>query len=289
MVRLDASDSNTASKNRRRLGLLCFFAVAFIIPWAGWLAFDLSRSPGKELETLAMFWLPASVSLAGFVASYVEGGTGQLLAFVKRVFAIRFKPWLWLVAALLPLAAGMLTFVPHAKDLLHGGSPSWLKVLATLSFANLWTGPLAEEFGWRGYLLPRFRKRLSPMVAGLAIGPIWSLWHLPLFYDSVFSHVDSALQFVVTTTAWSVAMAMIVSRGRGSVLPSVAMHFFANNQAPLIAALFPLLPAELVPGGVPFCVGSVVVVLVLAYVWRAFNEEDPESLPSTEMPKGQSV
>jgi uncharacterized protein len=264
MAEWDTCSSNTIPKRRLQLGMVSFFAIAFLIPWAGWLAFDLSRSPGKGLEALSMFWLPAAVSLAGFVASCVEGGVSQLLAFTKRVFTVRFGVWLWLAAVLLPLVAGVLTLVPYAKDFPNWGSPSWAKALATFSFANLWTGPLAEEFGWRGYLLCRFRKRLSPIAAGLAIGPLWSLWHVPLLYNSVFSDAGSALQFIITTSAWSVVMAVIVSRCRSGVLPSVVTHFFVNNQAPLIAALLPLLPAERVPGGVSFCVSSVVVASAVA-------------------------
>ena len=35
-------------------------------------------------------------------------------------------------------------------------------------------------------------KRYSPLAAGLIIGVFWSVWHVPLFWDSVFSSFTSA-------------------------------------------------------------------------------------------------
>lgn len=39
---------------------------------------------------------------------------------------------------------------------------------------------LGEELGWRGYLLPRLRRLLSPRLALLVTGVIWGLWHAPM-------------------------------------------------------------------------------------------------------------
>ena len=248
-----------------RTGLVTFFAVAFGLPWSGWIAIRLIPSLGHAGETAGGFWLPAAASLAGFAAISVDGGLPALKAFARRVFSVKFKPGWWLVALSLPLLAAALTFVTHPADLVHGGHPQWLKLLAPITLVNLWTGPLAEEFGWRGYLLQRFRSRLSPAVAGLAIGLIWALWHVPLFYDSVYAHLSSACSFIAWLTAWSVVMCVVVSRCRGSVLPSVLIHFLINNQFAFFAALLPAMPGERLPGGLAFSVTSIVVAA--GFVW----------------------
>lgn len=260
--------SYRASPAGSSAGFLVFFLVAFGLPWSGWIAIRFMPAPGPLWQALAMFWFPAAVSVAGFVAAFADGGRPALGAFVRRVSSVRFAPWLWLAALALPLLAAALTFAIHPADLLRGGHPLWARLLAPLTFANLWTGPLAEEFGWRGYLLPRFSRRFSPVVAGLAIGPIWALWHVPLFYDSVYAHVDSACSFVAWVTAWSVVMSLVVARCRGSVLPSILIHFLINTQVGFAAALLPALPQDRLPGGFPFTVASVVVALALAWAWR---------------------
>ncbi|MFJ9027413.1 CPBP family intramembrane glutamic endopeptidase [Streptomyces sp. NPDC102274] len=42
-------------------------------------------------------------------------------------------------------------------------------------------GPLAEEPGRRGTAYPRLRASMSRLQAGLLLGAVWAVWHLPLF------------------------------------------------------------------------------------------------------------
>jgi membrane protease YdiL (CAAX protease family) len=250
---------------RPRLGLAVFFLVAFGIPWAGWIGSRLLHSSG---DTLSFLVFPAACSLAGFAAALAEGGWAGLLAFARRVFNPRVSPWLFLAAFGLPVVAGLLTYSDHASDLLQGGAPHFAKLLGVASLANWWTGPLAEEFGWRGYLLERLCRRVSPLVAGLIIGPVWAAWHIPLFYDSVFAHLPSALQFLGWVTAWSVVLALLVARAKGSVLVSVLGHWSINAQPGLFFALLPAIAHDTVPGGLAYCLASIAVAVVIAFLWR---------------------
>lgn len=245
-------------------GLFTFFCVAFAIPWAGWIAFRLTPDPTHQVETLAMFWLPASCSFAGFAAAIVEGGRKGLYEFGRRVFGYHVSPTIWTLAVVLPIAAGAITFMSHAQDLWPGQPIALARLGSVATFANFWTGPLSEEFGWRGYLSSRLQRQMTPLLAGLVIGPIWSLWHVPLFYDGPFAHPDSALKFIATTTAWSVTLSLLVECARGSVLPSVLAHWAINNQVFLLAVLLPAVPHERLPGGWPFCGASILVATLAA-------------------------
>lgn len=44
-----------------------------------------------------------------------------------------------------------------------------------------------EEFGWRGFALPRLMIRRTPFMSALILGLIWGFWHLPLFFISSLS------------------------------------------------------------------------------------------------------
>ena len=253
---------------RSRLGLSVFILIAFSIPWTGWIIQRTTIGLDHMFDSFGTYWFTAAPSVAGFVAAGAEGGLGGLRQFTIRVFNLRFRFWVWLLALLMPLAAALLTFTGHPADLWHGGHPKLAAALATASLANFFTGPIAEEFGWRGYLLGWLCGRHRPVVAGLVIGPIWAAWHIPLFYDSVFAHVPSALGYSVWVTGWSVVLSLIVTRARGSVLPSILGHWFLNALPAIFFALLPTLPGERQPGGIAFSVTSVALAIMLAWWWR---------------------
>jgi membrane protease YdiL (CAAX protease family) len=253
--------------DRPRLGLTVFILIAFAVPWTGWII--QRRTIGLEhmFDSFGTYWFSAAPSVAGFVAAAVGGGWKGLRCFTIRVFNLRFPIWIWLLALLLPFAAALLTFIGHPADLWHGGTPKFAAALATASLANFFTGPIAEEFGWRGYLLERLCRHWRPVMAGLVIGPIWAAWHIPLFYDNVVAHVQSALGYLTWVTAWSVVLAVIVTRARGSVLPSILGHWFLNALPPIFFALLPGIPGERQPSGLAFSIASVAVATVVAWPW----------------------
>jgi len=253
---------------RPRLGLAVYVLVAFGLPWAEWIHLRQTMSLDQMFDSFSTYWFTAAPSIAGFLAALAEDGWSGLRRFTARVLTLRFAAWLWFAALLLPLIAGLLTFLPHPGDLAAGGVPAWAKVLVPVTLLNFFTGPLAEEFGWRGYLLGAFCRRWTPALSGLLIGPIWALWHVPIFYDSVFAHAASALGHLAWTTAWSVVLSLIVARARGSVLPSILGHWMVNATPAIFFALLPALPGEKQPGGLAFAAASVAVAAALAYAWR---------------------
>jgi CAAX protease family protein len=262
------SDVAQGSDNSRpRLALTVFILTAFVVPWTGWIIQRRTIGLDHMFDSFGTYWFSAAPSVAGFFAAAVGGGWKGLRCFSLRVFNLRFPVRVWLLALFLPLAAALLTFSGHPTDLWHGGTPKFAAALATASLANFFTGPIAEEFGWRGYLLERLCRHRRPVVAGLLIGPIWAAWHIPLFYDNVFAHVQSALGYLAWVTAWSVVLAVIVTHARGGVLPSILAHWFLNALPPIFFALLPGLPGEGQPGGVALSIASVAVATAVACIW----------------------
>ena len=41
-----------------------------------------------------------------------------------------------------------------------------------------------EEFGWRGYALPRLLRKRSALISSLVVGSLWAVWHIPMFITS---------------------------------------------------------------------------------------------------------
>ena len=90
-------------------------------------------------------------------------------------------------------------------------------------------GPV-EEFGWRGVLLPLLQRRVAPIWAGLILGAIWGLWHLPAFYLSGAPQEGWNFgAFFVGSVAVSVIVTPLFNAARGSILLPAAFHWQLNN------------------------------------------------------------
>lgn len=86
-------------------------------------------------------------------------------------------------------------------------------------------GPIAEELGWRGFAQDRMQGFLTPNQTGLAIGFLWSLWHLPLFYllPQGVGHMP-ILPYFISMMAMGVIFSWFYNHTKGSVLLAILLH-----------------------------------------------------------------
>lgn len=106
-------------------------------------------------------------------------------------------------------------------------------IIPILFLSNIFIGgPIAEEFGWRGFALPRLQARIGALFAGLVIGVIWGLWHLPFFIFSEGAPVVGNLPFLwflLLAVAWSVLFTWVYNNTKGSVLMMILFHTAINT------------------------------------------------------------
>jgi membrane protease YdiL (CAAX protease family) len=87
-----------------------------------------------------------------------------------------------------------------------------------------------EEFGWRGLALPLMQRKLSPFWAGLVLGGIWALWHVPSFLIGGMPQTAwSAGPYFLGIIAISVIMTPLFNKSRGSLLLAYLYHFQMMN------------------------------------------------------------
>ena len=118
--------------------------------------------------------LAAGISAAVFDSRL---GLKWLLAGMRRW---RVGRWYLLLLAPLPVAVTCAGAVAISTGQQAPGFGDWL-MLPLLFLSGVVFGSL-EEIGWRGYLLPVLQQRWSALVSSLAIGLLWALWHVPLFF-----------------------------------------------------------------------------------------------------------
>lgn len=105
---------------------------------------------------------------------------------------------------------------------------SFQALLVALVLAAI-KGPI-EEFGWRGLALPLLQRMFAPIWAGLILGVIWGLWHLPAFLLSGTQQSEwSFSAFFAGCLAISVIVTALFNRSHGSILLSAVFHFQLMN------------------------------------------------------------
>ena len=111
-------------------------------------------------------------------------------------------------------------------------------VTATLSFLLLLPSVLGEELGWRGYAQTRLQTRWNPMVAGIVVGMIWALWHLPLFLMVGTSQHELNMPFVgffFGLMAHSILYAWLQNHTDNSIWTAIFFHWIFTYAAQVTA------------------------------------------------------
>lgn len=96
-----------------------------------------------------------------------------------------------------------------------------------------------EEFGWRGFILPVFLRKFRPLTAGILLGFIWEIWHIPMHYMGFKTYGEYMLPaFVVigflNLILQSVIMTNIFVRSKGNMKLMVLYHATITGSAIII-------------------------------------------------------
>jgi membrane protease YdiL (CAAX protease family) len=252
-------------------GLAWFIALAYAGAWLVvsplWLSGRGLETPFARVIITAMMFTPALATL--LVVRWlsplpdVTRATGLVLG---RPGARWWPYWLfgWLAIPLLVIAAPFVgaLFGLYPLDLAHfsgyrallertpGGATALgqlpIGVLVLLQLVGILWAPIlnavfafGEEWGWRGYLLPRLLP-LGRWPALVLSGVIWGLWHAPVILLGYNYPLHPRLG-VLIMVGFCVVMGVLFGWTRlatGSIWPAVIAHGALNGAAGVIA-LFP--------------------------------------------------
>jgi membrane protease YdiL (CAAX protease family) len=166
-------------------------------------------------------------------------------------------------------------------------TPLWLAypqlVVITLLTSFVFPFPFCEEYGWRGYLLPRLLP-LGEVKASLIVGMIWAGWHVPWLIAGVnFPGQNlwlALLVFFFSTVAVSLVFTRFYLVAGGSVLVVGLLHASFDTFGDTLTA------PKVIPTGNPLIVdvtgltSAVFLLIVMLIVYGVFKRstkvEDPE-------------
>ena len=257
------SRSGLQANARSKLAIFVFVALAFVWAWGVGFAATQVKAASPGLNIALMVVAGFGPSLAGFAVIAFFSSPAGLRDWAKRCLNWRLG-WRWFVLAFLaPPALMLCALAMHAA--LVGGFPPMLAseqiplAIANFGFVLLIGGPLGEEFGWRGYLMPGIAANLNWRAASLLIGVVWGVWHLPLFYMADTAQSQMAIPvFMLNILAGSVLFGWLFERTLGSVLPALVLHTSLNAWAGVLA----IVPTAAT--GRPYALVTGLLVLVAA-------------------------
>jgi membrane protease YdiL (CAAX protease family) len=210
-----------------------YFWLAFAITWgAGGLALLAGvYYPKAGLSSSSPLYFVAGYgpTIAGLIMTgYLEGWGGIRRLLARALPVLAHLPWYLAVLVGYPaidLLAGWFANPGIFKEL-----PRWdhlLWILATTVVTD--SGPIGEEFGWRGFALPRMLQRRSPLTATLILGVLWGFWHLPTFFIPTLTQYQLWFPiFLLNSIALSVIMTWLYLRTGGDLLLMILVHLMAN-------------------------------------------------------------
>ncbi len=221
----------------KRHEISVFIVLVFVLSWFPWYA-------GIAPETAT--FMP---SLIGLVMAFAIGGKRGGMDLLRSVGRWRVKPRYWLMAWFGPL---LIFIVGLGIFMITGGeAPSFTVFSQELHLLPIWllvvflpiNGPVGEELGWRGYLLPKLQKRSGALIASLVIGTLWGIWHLPSFYNPSSVQASLGLVFfvpiVIGNVASSIIMTCLYNRAKASALVAgIIWHGSTDFFAPIFLADF---------------------------------------------------
>ena len=273
--------------------VILFTLLAYGLTWA-WQAIKLVPHLG-DLLTAAK--TPAdATSIFGNPLFHIVGMFGPMLAAIlMRLFISReglrgalglrrprryyllavFVPIIFMIAiSLISALAGMARFaLPEEK------MPIYIVPMFVLLIIPECVVAFGEEFGWRGYLLPRLLP-MGEIRASLILGLVWSLWHLPVLLAGVLYPGNNPwlllLMFWFSVTMVTFAYTWLFVASRGSTMLATIFHGSFNwsgNRLKTFMASGNLFPIGLVMG-----VGWFLIVLVVYGVLKRSPQVNLEQL-----------
>jgi membrane protease YdiL (CAAX protease family) len=297
--------------------VILFIALTFAISWTIWIGLKALGVPFTLRVSIGMFGPALAALLLRLLRREGFADAGLRLVGRGRKGAGRMYLAAYLVPPIL-LAAGiglaLLTTVQHwalqenlqtsarlitetlakqGQALPPGGYSAeqlaLFNILIQTALAFTLAIPLnmiftfGEEFGWRGYLLPRLAP-LGGISASIIVGIVWGLWHAPVIVLDGYNYPGHPWLGIGMMVIFTISLSMIFTWLRfrsGSVWPSTLAHAALNAQAGFAILLLSSADSLLrAPIGIIGLVPMIAFALWLAATGRL--KPEPDTIPEPE-------
>jgi membrane protease YdiL (CAAX protease family) len=230
---MDTQTVGYKAKSFEGRNLAWYFLIVLGIPWLAMAPFLLrivkfpaKLGPGLTIVMAIIQFLPLIVA---FLLTGLGEGKGGMKALWKRFWNRDLSiKWLLVVLLLNPAIRLVASLIDRAVS---GESyPILIQDFLPAFLFGIIIG-IQEEFGWRGYVLPRFQARWNALTSSLILGVIWAFYHAGNWLippDNPVRQGDFGW-FALWILCLSIFSTWIFNNTRGSVLAIVLYHAATTN------------------------------------------------------------
>ncbi|HEY3403692.1 MAG TPA: type II CAAX endopeptidase family protein [Ohtaekwangia sp.] len=231
---------------------ITFSIITCIFSWSCWLPIveTLEASPfDSTWNVLLLFFLGAyGPTIVGFFLTYWYEGRKGISGLMKRLLPAKVGIG-WTLAILFTgpvlYAVTLMVYVVFGAQTgsVNYGLLPWLPIVFVVPVVF---GPLAEEFGWRGFALPQLDHRNKPVQSSIILGLVWALWHAPLFWAKTGTAISGfpvdmflITSFFLAVTGSSFIYTWIFNRTDRNLFAAILLHLSMNSSGVIMGMLFP--------------------------------------------------
>ena len=224
--------------------LLIFFALTLAWTWICGFIPVIFGLTGTGVGTFIFYFGGGAPSVVALFLVFLTYPKDKRKDYFRRCFSLKQAGWKWplitiavftaLSAISIAIGVGMLGFDMPTMDYIRAIAANPLNILLVL-LLSLISGPLNEEFGWRGYALDRLLLKSGFLKGSLILGFIWAIWHLPWYftpgqaqYNLLQDSVFHAVMFIPSVMMLSVFVSFVYVKTDRSILAAALVHMFSN-------------------------------------------------------------
>lgn len=263
-----------------------FFVLTYAVSWTLFFI-------GHQLDLLPVVllgvWSPSLMAILLNARIYGKDGLKQ---FFKRFKRIKIKWYYWVLLLLLPAS---IHFTGRSLwQLFYDGqlNPYYrpLAYWASAIIPSFLIAGIGEEFGWRGFALPRLQQHYSPVVASFILALVHLFWHMPTYWLGQGIHNTPFIFVLAFVFPWTFIFNWLYNKSGGSMIFAISFHAISNaslsiirfmpldNEVPITTDLITQLslPADLAGPYLSVCAVYAVIAIII-YKCGNFNKVNTDT------------
>jgi len=225
---------NIRTDLKKKTIIIKFLFLAYGISWLAWLpAILASHEIISEIPWPPLFAIGVCGPLiAALICIYQENGWSAVRRWFRNGFSHQINGFWWCVILVIPFLVPALAlwiyriFDGEMVDLKVVQQP-WIILPAILLMVTIGGGQ--EEYGWRGFLLPRLDEFLPVWQTNLLMIPLHACWHLPLFIITYTMQSQySFWLFLIFGIGFTPLINRVFRSTGGSFIAAILFHGLTN-------------------------------------------------------------